>query len=186
MNRKGFAPLIVVGIIAAITVIAGVSIWYFGANKYPAPTLPSPSGNSTTQSSNVDNSKWSIYVNRQYGFSFSYPGTLIDAGRSLIEQDSFSGPAQDEFDISLYDTTGTVIDVVNSYLHLPGDCPGNHIVQQDKNGYLFELSCNGSNTYRNNYYYVFESSHHAIIFMQLDDIDFLATFKKIVGTLMVK
>jgi hypothetical protein len=93
MNRKGFAPLFIVEIIAIIAV-AGAGIWYFAAHKN------SPSGTvACTQeakqcldgsyvgrtgpncefaacpavSSTTDTSGWKTYTNQQYGFSVNYP-----------------------------------------------------------------------------------------------------------------
>jgi hypothetical protein len=103
MNRKGFAPVLVIGIIALV-VIAGAAGWYFFA-RYNASSAPAngvactqeakecPDGSyvgrtgpncefaacpivaTTTTATNP--SGWQVYTNQQYGFAMEYPSSWI-------------------------------------------------------------------------------------------------------------
>lgn len=67
MTRRGFTPLIVIGIIA-ILAVAGI-VGYFLWKNSAETTSTAPQ----TPSSTIDTSGWQTYTNQQYGIAFKYP-----------------------------------------------------------------------------------------------------------------
>jgi hypothetical protein len=100
MNRRGFSPIVIIGIIA-VMVVAGASIWYFSVQR----NFISPSGVACTQeakqcpdgsyvgrtgpncefaacptvmasstaSTTLDTSNWQRFIDSQYGLTAKYP-----------------------------------------------------------------------------------------------------------------
>ncbi len=98
MNRKGFSPLIVIGMIAVIVVVGAVGYFVWNSNasvsqsqnppccKTTAITTSTTSQNLTAintttavaqspvgETTTVDTSHWQTYTNQHYGFQMQYP-----------------------------------------------------------------------------------------------------------------
>jgi hypothetical protein len=77
MNRKGFSPLIVIGIIAVIVIVGlvGYFIWHNNSSVSQPQNPPccKITAAATSTPSAADVSNWQMYTNQQYGFSFKYP-----------------------------------------------------------------------------------------------------------------
>src|SRR5665213_163429 len=90
MNRKGFVPILL-AVILAIVVVAGVGIWLFKSKSQFTPTQTTSNQaqgvTSTTESlptvlnAVAVSSTWKTYTNAEYGFQFQYPPQLsVTAG----------------------------------------------------------------------------------------------------------
>ncbi len=131
-NRKGFAPLILIAIIAAVA-LAGAGVWYFGAHRNtdinstgcPTDMKRCPDGSSVGRigphcefgvcqepsstapmdepTSTADIPVWKTFVSQPYGFQFKYPNIWTDAGRSVTSEDYFTKSPQVEiFEINSF------------------------------------------------------------------------------------
>jgi hypothetical protein len=100
MNRKGFAPLVVIGIIAVIIVVGAIGYfaWKGSISKqisYPKSTSTTiatttnsaETSTGSTSTTPVSSSQWNIYSNTTYGYSLKYPASWSIAYQSTSSDD---------------------------------------------------------------------------------------------------
>ncbi len=90
MSQKGFAPILILIIIAVL--IGGYLIYQNSQNQSKTIPLPTPQLTSTPtatpeSTNSAETTNWKTYTNTDYGFSFQYPSSLylFDCSKDFYE-----------------------------------------------------------------------------------------------------
>lgn len=72
--EKGFSRIAIIGIVAIILLMTGIGFYYFsrGLNTNQTAANPTPT---SAQNAIVDTSDWTVYANKTYGYTLSFPAT---------------------------------------------------------------------------------------------------------------
>jgi hypothetical protein len=90
-NQKGFANIILIGVIIILVVVGGYFLW--SQKSKPAveqpvqtPTITQTDTTITTPTTNDKTANWKTYTNSKYGFEFKYPASFMGPEeRSLLQ-----------------------------------------------------------------------------------------------------
>ena len=198
-QHKGFITILVLAVIAAVAVWVyfilnptqtyvssmpcnGTYCPFVRQTNKPASQQPT----STPDSSDI--SSWKTYTNTEYGFSFQYPNTWTDTGRSVdIEEYFTKSPEIEVLDINAVNATGTLTEFADNDI-AQNNCPGDQIIQTTNTGVLYVENCSATSE---SYLYIFRNSQNqAIQLSYQDDFDEnasvatkIATLKQIISSL---
>ena len=156
MNRKGFTPLIVVLIVAAVFAVGvlGYLAWKsLGTlpqnpnvqTQVPLVKIPSTVAASTTQSavatttpsSTVDTPRWTAYRNNEYGISLQYPSswnTITQSNNPFMLTLSSYSKTQYVHGLGIPNRGGLEVDVAQGTLPICSNVPDDFVLEADQAG----------------------------------------------------